>query len=123
MLRPYDAIEAVAHRVIGAAIEVHRSLGPGLLEGVYRECLVVELRTRGLFAATEVRVPIDYKGRRVGTPLKIDLLVEGCVVVEVKAVEALHPIHDAQVITYLKLTGHYGLRRFDHPDRYAKKNR
>ena len=135
MLRPYDAIEAVAHSVIGCAIEVHRCMGSGLLEGVYRECLRAELCDRGLVVESEVWVPIDYKGRRLAYPLKLDLLVDRQVIVEVKAVEALHPIHEAQIITYLKLTGHpaglllnsneillkNGLRRFDHPDRYAKK--
>ena len=135
MLRPYDAIEALAHRIIGCAIEVHRSMGPGLLEAVYRECLLAELSDRGLSVESEVRVPIDYKGRRLASPLKLDVLVEHRFVIEVKAVDALHPIHEAQVITYLKLTGHQagllmnfneillknGLRRLDHPDRYARK--
>jgi len=135
MLRPFDAIELVAHRVIGCAIEVHRTMGPGLLESVYRECLVAELQDRGLFVEWELAVPISYKTRRLKSPLKLDLLVERSLVVEVKAVDALHPLHDAQVITYLILTGHQagllmnfneillknGLRRFDHPDRYAAK--
>jgi GxxExxY protein len=134
MLRPYDAIEALAHQVIGCAIEVHRIIGPGLLESVYRECLVVELRERRLSVECDVLVPIVYKDRKLLSPLKIDLLVERCVVVEVKAVERLHSIHQAQVITYLKLTAHPagllmnfnevllrdGLRRLDHPDRYGK---
>ena len=134
MLRPYDVIEALAHQVIGSAIEVHRIIGPGLLESVYRECLVVELRERRLSVECDVLVPIIYKDRNLVSPLKIDLLVERCVVVEVKAVERLHSIHQAQVITYLKLTGHPagllmnfnevllrdGLRRLDHPDRYRK---
>ena len=110
-------------------------MGPGLLEGVYRECLLAELRDNGQLVESEVWVPIDYKGRRLAYPLKLDLLVDRQVIVEVKAVEALHPIHEAQIITYLKLTGHpaglllnfneillkNGLRRFDHPDRYVKK--
>lgn len=135
MLRPYDAVEDVAHRVIGCAIEVHRIIGPGLLESVYKECLVIELRNRGLLVEREVPVPVVYKEQRLASPLKIDLLVERCIVVEVKAVEQLHSIHEAQVITYLKLTGKpagllmnfheillkNGLRRLDHPDRYAAK--
>ena len=103
MLRPFDAIERVAHGVIGAAIEVHRTLGAGLLESVYRQCLAVELRDRGFVVESEVTVPIVYKERRIASPLKLDLLVERCVVVEVKAVESLHPVHEAQVITYLML--------------------
>ena len=134
MLRPFDAIEWVAHRVIGGAIEVHRTLGPGLLEAVYRECLTVELRDRGMLVECECAVPIVYKGRRVKCPLKIDLLVERSVVVEVKAVNRLHPVYDAQLITHLTLAGFQaglllnfnevllknGLRRLDHPNRYAK---
>jgi GxxExxY protein len=135
MLRPFDAVEWVAHRVIGCAIEVHRIIGPGLLESVYKECMVCELRDRGMVVEREVRVPVVYKDRQVASSLKIDLLVERCVVVEVKAVEQVHSIHQAQIITYLKLTGHpagllmnfneillkNGLRRLDHPDRYAAK--
>jgi GxxExxY protein len=137
MLRPFDGVEWVAHRVIGCAIEVHRVMGPGLLESVYQECLVTELRARSLRHEKEVRVPIAYKGQRLLSGLKVDLLVEGCVIVEAKAVEALHPVHEAQVITYLKLTGcpagllmnfnevllKDGLRRLDHPDRYAARKR
>ena len=135
MLRPYDAIESLAHQVIGCAIEVHRIIGPGLLESVYRECLIVELRDRRLAVECDVLVPIVYKDRKLLSPLKIDLLVERTIVVELKAVERLHSIHEAQVITYLKLTGHpagllmnfnevllkSGLRRLDHPDRYLKR--
>lgn len=137
MLRPYDDIERIAHQVIGCAIEVHRILGPGLLESVYTECLHRELRSHGLRAERERRVPIIYKGEQLDQILKIDLLVENRVVVEVKAVEKLAPVHEAQVITYLKLTGcpagllanfnsvllRNGLRRLDHPDRYAAKQK
>jgi len=137
MIRPYDAIEGVAHQVIGCAIEVHRILGPGLLESVYQECLPIELMARGLLVETEVRVPIIYKDQKIATSLRIDLLVERSVVVEVKAIEALHPIHSAQLITYLVLTGYQagllmnfneillknGLRRLDHPERYARRKK
>jgi GxxExxY protein len=137
MLRPYDDTERVANQVIGCAIEVHRILGAGLLESVYSECLLSEVRARGLFAERDRRVPIIYKGQRLGEMLKIDLLVENCVVVELKAVEKLAPVHEAQVITYLKLSGcpagllmnfnsvllRNGLRRLDHPDRYAANRR
>ena len=135
MIRPYDDLEGVTGRIIRCAIEVHRVLGAGLLESVYRECLLAELRSDGLFVQRERNIPIDYKGRRLASDLRLDLLVERCVVVELKAVEALHPVHEAQVITYLKLTGFPagllmnfnqvllkdGLRRLDHPDRYAKR--
>ncbi|HJU42329.1 MAG TPA: GxxExxY protein [Vicinamibacterales bacterium] len=134
MIRPYDAVEGLTERVIRCAIEVHRLLGPGLLESPYRECLLFELVSIGLKVERERLVPIVYKGQIVSDALKIDLLVENTVVVEVKAVDAIHPVHLAQVITYLRLTGHpaglllnfnavtlkAGLRRLDHPDRYRK---
>jgi GxxExxY protein len=132
--RPYDAVEGLTERVIRCAIEVHRLLGPGLLESPYRECLLFELVSTELKVERERLVPVIYKGQIVSDALKIDLLVENTVVVEVKAVESIHPLHLAQVITYLKLTGHpagllmnfnaitlkAGLRRLDHPDRYRR---
>ena len=97
--------------------------------------MIIEMRRAGLRVDSERHVPIDYKGQPISSGLKLDLLVEGCVVVELKAVEHLHPVNLAQVITYLKLTGfpagllmnfnattlRAGLRRLDHPDRYVKK--
>jgi GxxExxY protein len=128
-------VEELTEKIIGCAIEVHRILGPGLLESVYRECLIIEMRSHGLRVAGERHLPLDYKGQRVGGGLKLDLLVDDCVIVELKAVERLHSIHLAQVITYLKISGYpagllmnfnsttlrAGLRRLDHPDRYVKK--
>jgi len=121
--------------MIGCAIEVHRILGPGLLESVYRECLIIEMRRQGLHVEVERHLHFDYKGHRIGGALKLDLLVNDCVVVELKAVERLHPVHSAQVITYLKISGHpagllmnfnattlkAGLKRLDHPDLYVSK--
>ena len=128
-------VEELTERIIGCAIEVHRILGPGLLESVYRECMILELRREHLRVDSERQVSLDYKGERISSGLELDLLVEGCIVVELKAVERIHPIHLAQVITYLKLTGYpagllmnfnattlrAGLKRLDHPDRYVKK--
>ncbi len=91
--------------IIAAAIEVHRVLGPGLLESMYELCLVQELRDRDLLVDCQVAVPVSYKGRDLGANMRLDLLVEGRVVVEVKAAEALHDAHVAQLLTYLKLTG------------------
>jgi GxxExxY protein len=91
--------------IIGAAIEVHRTIGPGLLESVYEECMVMELELRGMRVQGQQPVPLVYKGRRIGADLKIDLIVNDRVVVELKSVEHLLPIHDAQTITYLRLTG------------------
>lgn len=130
-----DEIDGLTQTIIGCAIEVHKTLGPGLLEAVYRECLVLELRGSCLGVEADRHVRLDYKGQRVRSQLIVDLLVEKCIIVELKAVECLHPVHKAQVITYLKLTGCPaglllnfnattllgGLRRLDHPERYAKK--
>ncbi len=90
--------------IIKAAITVHRALGPGLLESVYQVCLVQELTDMGLKASGQVAVPIIYKGNRLASDLRIDLLVEDMIVVEIKAVAELHPLHTAQLLTYLKLT-------------------
>jgi GxxExxY protein len=91
--------------IIGAAIEVHRTLGPGLLEGVYEECLVTELNLRGISYERQKRVAIEYKGRQIAADLKLDILIDDRIVVELKAVETLLPVHGAQLLTYLRLTG------------------
>jgi GxxExxY protein len=91
--------------IIAAAIEVHRSLGPGLLESTYSECLQIELAMRKLRYVTQHTLPIVYKGRTLDTSYRVDLIVEDCVVVEVKSVTAILPVHRAQVLTYLRLTG------------------
>ena len=97
--------------VLDAAIMVHRTLGgPGLLESVYQDALVYELRTRGLKVAKEVIVPVKYKGVVVGDPLRIDIFVEDRIVVECKATEKDNPIYAVQTLTYLRLLGlHLGL--------------
>ena len=91
--------------IIAAAIEVHRVLGPGLLESAYSRCLQYELSARKLAFVTQQRVPLVYKGTALDCDYRLDLLVEGAVVVEVKALAAMLPIHQAQLLTYLKLTG------------------
>jgi len=95
----------VSGLVIDAAYTVHRALGPGLLESVYEQCLAYELTTRGVRMACQVALPIVYKELQIDGGLRIDLVVEGLVVVELKAVERLLPIHEAQLLTYLKLSG------------------
>ncbi|MCL6545306.1 MAG: GxxExxY protein [Bryobacteraceae bacterium] len=92
-------------KIIGAAVEVHRSLGPGLLESAYEHCLAHELALRGIPFERQVMLPVLYKGVNVDCGFRIDLLVDREVVVEVKAVEALHPLHQAQLLTYLKIGG------------------
>jgi GxxExxY protein len=91
--------------ILGAAIEVHRHLGPGLLESIYEACLAWELRARGVDVEQQVAVPVMYKGAHLALTFRVDLVVERSVIVEVKAVDRLHPLTDAQVLTYLKLTG------------------
>lgn len=91
--------------IIAAAIEVHRALGPGLLESVYEECLCRELELRGIPFVRQVPIPVEYKGVRSECGYRIDLLVKDEVVVEIKAVEAIHPVHEAQLLTYMKLSG------------------
>jgi GxxExxY protein len=89
--------------VIGCAIEVHRELGPGLLESTYEQCLARELALQGVPFALQVGVPIEYKGARLDCGYRLDLLVEDRIIVELKAVAALDPIHEAQILAYMKL--------------------
>ena len=98
-------INQLTHEVIGASIEVHRKLGPGLLESAYKECLCRELVLRGIPFERERPLPLEYKGIRLECGYRVDILVGGLVVVEIKAVDALAPIHDAQILTYLRLGG------------------
>ena len=93
----------ISERVIGAAIEVHRQLGPGLLECSYQACLRQELELRGVECRSEVVLPVDYKGIQLSKGYVLDLLVENAVVVEAKSVEKLLPIHSAQLLTYMRL--------------------
>ena len=98
-------INELTDAIIGAAIEVHRLLGPGFLESTYHRALEVELKLRGVAFESESLIQLNYKGRSIGEG-RIDLLLGGSVVVELKAVDKLAPIHQAQVISYLKATGH-----------------
>ena len=97
--------DPVSERVIGLAIEVHRALGPGLLESAYEECLGYEMSQTGLAFRRQVPLPIVYKAVQLECGYRIDFIVEECLVVELKTVEKLLPIHDAQLLTYLKLSG------------------
>jgi len=98
-------VERVAAIIVDSAVKVHIALGPGLLESVYQKCYVHELGKRGLSVETEVALPIHYDGESVESGLRIDMLVEGSIVVENKSVEKLHPLHEAQLLTYLRLSG------------------
>ena len=90
--------------VIGLAIEVHRTLGPGLLESAYEECLCVELEQAGIAHARQVPLPLVYKGRRLDCGYRLDVVVQNELILEIKSVEQLLPIHDAQLLTYLRLS-------------------
>lgn len=110
----YDAAaegkDVLSETIIGLAIEVHRELGPGLFESSYEECLCWELRESGLSIVRQTMVPIVYKGNSLGVSYRVDIVVEKRVLVEVKAVEKLIKVHEAQVLTYLRHTGlHTGL--------------
>jgi GxxExxY protein len=96
-------VEAVAHAIVDSAIKVHRALGPGLLESVYQQCLAYELTQAGLAVACEVNQPVTYREIEIQTGFRIDMLVKDCLIVENKTVEKLLPIHEAQLLTYLRL--------------------
>ena len=103
-------LDRLSYEIIGAAIEVHRQLGPGLLESIYHECLRIELIDRGLDVQTEMKVPVFYNDQKLETVLRCDLFVAGLIVVELKAVKALEPIFEAQLMTYMKLlNAHKGI--------------
>ena len=96
--------------IIGAAIDVHRELGPGLLEAIYEECLIAELKQRGLWLISQHPLPIIYKGKQLNSVYRCDMLVENTVIVELKTVDSLAEIHKAQLLTYLKIAKlRYGL--------------
>ena len=96
-------INDLTYKIIGAAIEVHKILGPGLLESVYEKCMIEELEQQGLKVTSQGNVPINYKGKILDTVLRFDLLVEECIVVELKAVLEMNSIYDAQAMTYARL--------------------
>ena len=98
-------VEKVGKTVLDAAFKVHTALGPGLLETVYETCTKFELTESGLSAPTQVGLPVMYRGIKMDAGLRPDMVVEDCVIVEFKSVDTMHPIFDAQLITYLKLTG------------------
>ena len=98
-------LDSITEQIIGAAIAVHRALGPGLLESAYEACLAFELTERGLKVERQKPLPVVYRGVRLECGYRLDLLVEDVVIVEIKSVDALAPIHKAQMLSYLKLAG------------------
>ena len=97
-------INTLTRKIIGCAITVHSTLGPGLLESAYQTCLILELRHAGLRVDVDVAVPLVYRGVRINCGYRLDLLVDGIVVLELKTVSVILPVHEAQLLTYLKLT-------------------
>ena len=98
-------VNDIAYKIVGCAIEVHKHIGPGLLESVYETCFLEELSMQGFKVQRQVPVPIIYKGKDLGTTLVLDLLINDLIIVELKAVEVLIPVFKAQLLSYLKLTG------------------
>jgi GxxExxY protein len=98
-------INKITETIIGSAMEVHTNLGPGLLESIYRDCLFIELIEAGLIVKKEVPISFSYKGHEMNVALRLDLLVDDRVIVEIKSVEFLKDIHEAQILSYLKVSG------------------
>jgi GxxExxY protein len=98
-------INEVTRKIIGCAIEIHKNLGPGLLESAYEECLAFELEKAGLFYKRQQPTPVIYKDIKLDCGYRIDILVENMVVVELKVVDEINPVHEAQILTYLKFSG------------------
>ena len=96
-------LDGLTYTILGAAIEVHKQLGPGLLESVYEKCFLKELAIRGISAKSQIWVPLEYKGLEISTELRLDVLVKDLICVELKAIEDLMPIHDAVLLSYMKL--------------------
>ncbi len=99
----FEKADKLSHKIIGAAIEVHRLKGPGLIESIYEKCLMRELELRHITAVNQQLVRIDYKGFVFEEPLRFDVLVEGCLLLELKCVELVLPIHKAKLLSYMKL--------------------
>ena len=105
MYQPLDErIEAIGKQIVQSAFNVHKSMGPGLLESVYETCMIYELREAGLRANQQQIVPIYYKGVAIQEKLRLDLIVEDTIIVELKSVEVMNPVFEAQIISYLKLS-------------------
>jgi GxxExxY protein len=106
MGRSKEEIEPIAKQVVDAMLSVRRELGPGLLESTYQKCLAHELKSREIDVRCEVELPVHYKGLQIDAGYRIDMLVGDCTIIENKSVQALAPIHEAQLLTYLRLSGY-----------------
>ncbi len=98
-----EQYEFLSNQILDSAYHVHKEMGPGLLESVYQYCLAAELRSRNIFVQEQVYVPLFYKGQELDKDFRLDILVESELIIEIKAVEVLLPVHEAQIISYLKL--------------------
>ena len=106
----YDCLQQMSNQIIGAAMEVHKVLGPGLLESVYEDCLKIELEDLGFNVKSQIELPLYYKGQPTGKTYRVDLLVNDKFLVELKSVEIMKPLHEVQLLTYMKLSNiHMGL--------------
>jgi len=103
--QPAPQVNQITHKIVTAAMKVHSVLGPGLLESAYHACLLHELRKQGLGVASQVGLPVVYEGEKLELGYRIDLVVEDVVIVEVKCVEVIHPVHEAQLLSYMRLSG------------------
>jgi GxxExxY protein len=103
-MKKFKDINDLTREVIGAAIEVHKALGPGLLESAYEECLCHELKLRGIQFERQVELPIEYKGTKMNCGYRMDIVADDQLILELKSCEVLHPIYEAQLLTYLRLT-------------------
>jgi GxxExxY protein len=100
-----DDLNEISGKIIDCAIRVHKELGPGMLEGAYEICLMHELTALGLNVVSQVQMPINYRGLKLDAGYRIDLLVEESVIIELKSVDRLHPVHEAQLLSYLRMSG------------------
>jgi GxxExxY protein len=105
-MKTWEELDELSRQLVDCCVKVHRALGPGLLESTYQLCLAHELRSRGFEVRTEVVLPVRYGGIEIQAGYRIDMLVENCIIVENKSVQAVAPVLEAQLITYLKLSGH-----------------
>ena len=96
-------LDELTYEIIGSAIEVHKAMGPGLLENIYHLCLIEELSQRKINFSTELKVPVHYKNKELKIDFRCDLFIENCIVAELKSVSTINPIHEAQLLTYMKL--------------------
>ncbi|NOU17695.1 MAG: GxxExxY protein [Bacteroidales bacterium] len=102
-MKTQEEYEKIGKLILDCAFEVHKELGPGLLESVYEICLLEELRKKGLTVKNQLKLPVYYKGKELDKDFYIDILVEDCIVIELKSVETLLPVHEVQLVTYMKL--------------------